>query len=223
MKKAILFIYTCLCFIFGYAEQNKSEVGLNIGKDCVVYHLWAGGYYDEDNDFSPRTINIQVTSSINNIIKVGIKSGYSFRTNQQSYKSLSNDESYRYGYELKGGYFQVLGLVNSSLTEKISIFIGAGGGFNYYASNYFHSTNYFTSQRYTTIGFSQTFLFGGSFRISEKITLPLTFEKLGFENLRYQYDAYNNEGKKVGEHTLDYQPKSGFDDVGITMGIVFSL
>ena len=222
MKKAIPFICICFCFLIIYGEQNDIELSLNFGRDCIAYSMFPIGLYDDKVDFSPRTINLQVTTSIDKIIKLGLRTGYSYRSSR--YFRSEQDESYKVKNWLNGGYFQILGLANASLTEKISVFSGIGIGFYYYVSNSNYSGSYYTSstRQYTTLGVAQTFLLGNSIVLSEKIKLSLSFEKLGFDKLQYQNDIFNSEGEKIGEQTIDYIPQSGLDDVGITMGLVFS-
>jgi hypothetical protein len=102
--------------------------------------------------------------------------------------------------------------------------MGVGVGFNYYVSNHCSYYPYFSySYQYTTIGVAQIFLLGGSIAMSNKIKLTIAFEKIGFDNLQYQYDVFDGFGVKVGEGRIDYVPQSGFDDVGITMGVRLSL
>jgi uncharacterized membrane protein len=219
MKKVIPLI--CICFLVGYAKQNKIDIGLNFGRDFIAYPFPIG-LHDDKVDFSPKTVNLLITSPINNILEVGLKTGYSFRTNE--YCSKAQNVSSRHKYWLNGGYVQILGLANVPLTEKLSTFMGVGVGFNYYVSNYgsYYSYGFYTYQ-YATVGITQAFLLGSSIAISKNAKLMITFEKLGFNNLKYQYDIFNGEGEKVGEYNADYIPQSGFDDVGITMGVTYTL
>ena len=223
MKKIILFVCICLCF--GYAKQNKIEIGFNYGEDCIIYHMrsyfWGGeqyGFYYEN--FSPITINIFGTIPLNNNIRIGTKLGYSGRSMIFYYDTYSTTARDR--IDLNGGYFHVLGLIKVPLIkEKLSVYSVVSPGFHYYHLNHIDSIGSSNPSvmrlKSTTFGFVQTVSLGFDFAISKSVRLTTEIEKplyylivgRGYtDNKRYDYR---------------YPVANGFTDIGIIMGLTFSL
>jgi hypothetical protein len=224
MKKVILFVCICLCCDVGYAKQNKIEIGFNYGEDCIIYHLrsyfWGGeqyGFYYEN--FSPRTINIFGTIPLNNNIRIGTKLGYSGRS--LIFYDIHGSTS-RNRINLNGGYFHVLGLVNVPLIkEKLSVYSVVSPGFHYYQLIHNDSIEgYHPSAmrlKSTTSGFVQILSLGFDFAVSKSVRLTTEIEKplyylivgRGYtDNKRYDYG---------------YPVANGFTNIGIIMGLTFSL
>jgi hypothetical protein len=220
MKKATIFICVTFYFIVGYAKQNKFDIGINLGRDCIAYHMpgYTSGYFYTPTDVSPITTNILLTYQATDAVKVGIRSGYARRTMTMRFDTDA------YSTKLNGLNVQAVGLVNRFLyDEQLSFYAGISVGFYDYIMYQYDNSRRDDQSKTETSGFAQTFLFGCSFRISENLKLSTTFEKVGLNTLNHKWDYYDYEGRKIGEYVFYYQLKSGFQDVGIIMGLVYSL
>lgn len=239
MKKALaLGLLLAGMLAFSHARANLIDLGITVGRDCVVNHLIDGPVLWADrpeaaSSLPPCHVGLVFAVSPVKGLKLGLRGGYSTKTLANEFSSLESDYFPSWDEEINiyGGWGQFRILGEAPIADGLAfLYCGLGlGYYNYYLQREIIVYGYEEEKFYSesnTLGTAQTFIAGAHIGIVEWVGFNVEVDKLGWQSLRYEADLLDygyRELGDIGKYEGTYEPVGGFGDIGISVALVFKI
>lgn len=240
MKKALIVAALILGPVV--VANAQIDLGLSLGKDYVDYWYYSDEpEADEATFFSssyvPTKIGVVFNLSLTDVFKLGLHAGYStlMFSDETDYDDPNNAENSYSSYSkfsISGIGIGARGLAEVPLNnELMSLYGGLGLGFYSYSSKgEYHYEDADTSYTKDTEGpklggLGQTFIAGCHLGVSENFGINIELEGLGLSFMKFEdEDVDDDDYDDVDEtwtSTWSHTPMTRFNDIGISVAIVF--
>jgi len=233
-KTSLLTVLLVGILASSFAQANLVDIGINLGKDCIVNHVVKPvGYWGQPtiNAMTVPPLHAGLVFAVSPVkgLKLGLRGGYSTKTVTTEFTSISDFiDNWDEEIKVHGGMgeFRILG--EAPIGNELT-FLYCGLGLGYYDYYVEYSSVTYDEDRTTvyseskTVGWGQTFIAGVHVGIVKLFGFNVEVEKLGWQSLQHTGNVYDSSDEMVGDYERDYEPVDGLGDIGISVAMVFKI